>query len=365
MSNFFEERYLVNYNNFIEQLGIMFNSDETNKLLDNLQNLPNQNKLENGISFANSFNDENFELFVKNKIKVFSHKSDDTRKISESLLGSELCLKNLLNNQPEEVKEVIWTNLHTLLLMSELLKSKETQNDNRIEILSKVITRERGLPEEDYSTVTNKGKKKLKEMFGSDLNKETTEMLDDIVGSFESLLTGNPASSLGGIMEISKKITEKYADKINSGSIELDKLMEAIGKKVPGMDKMLGGMKDMMKKEPEKPKEKIIIDENFSTANVEVGQVKEDTSNFNIGNMLKMVQNFTGNSNDQGDTGIPHMGKMLEMMQRLDQAKTPEDADTLKKEMDEFLQNELGLDVNQLNEQIDEVTKEMKEQPEK
>jgi hypothetical protein len=53
---------------------------------------------------------------------------------------------------------------------------------------------------------------------------------------------------------------------------------------------------------------------------------------------------------------------MLEMMQRLDQAQTPTDADVLKKEMDEFLQNELGLNVNELNEQIDEVTKDMKEQ---
>ena len=364
MSNFFQERYLVNYDNFVEQLRIIFNSEETNVLLDNLLAQTNEIKLQNGLNFANSFNDEHFEQFIKNKIKVFSHKSEDTQKISESLLGSELCLKNLLNNQPDEVKDVIWVNLHTLLLMSELLKEKSEQNDKRVETLSKVITKERGLPEEDYSQVTAKGKKKLKAMFGSDINKETNDMLDDIVGSFESLLTGNPASSLSGIMELSKKITEKYADKINSGAIELDKLMESIGKKVPGMEKMLGGMKDMMKNgKDEKPKEKIIIDENFSTANVEVGQVKEESSSgFNIGNMLKMVQGMSGGKQGDNMSNIPHMDKMLQMMQRLDQAKTPEDAEVLKKEMDEFLQNDLGVDVSQINEEIDEVTKQMQEQ---
>ena len=376
MSNFFRERFLVNYDNFIDQLKIIFTSDETQVVLNNLLGLSNENKIEHGINYANSFDDTNFDYFVKNKIKVFSHKSPDTQKISESLFGSELCLKNLLNNQPDDVKEVIWVNLHTLLLMSELLK--ETHSEERIKILSDVITKERGLPTEQNNTqeekpdVTSRGKQTLKDMFGTDINKETSEMLDDIVGSFEGLLSNNPSKSLGGIMEISQKITSKYSDKINRGEIQLDKLMEAISKKVPGLEKMLGGMKDMMKPKNEKPKEKIIIDENFSTATVDVGEIKEESSSgMKIGNMLKMAQNFgvlggkksdnqsaDSSANASGDS-IPHMRKMLEIMQRLEKASSPADTDAIKKEMDEFLQNEMGVDMSQINNQLEEITTQM------
>jgi hypothetical protein len=376
MSTFFKERFLVNYDNFLEQLKIIFTSDETQIVLNNLVGLSTDSKIEHGINYANSIDDTNFDYFVKNKIKVFSHKNPDTQKISESLFGSELCLKNLLNNQPDDVKEVIWVNLHTLLLMSELLK--EPHNEARIKTLSDVITKERGLPteqsnaQEEIQDVTKRGKQTLKDMFGSDINKETSEMLDDIVGSFEGLLSNNPSKSLGGIMEISQKITTKYSEKINKGEIQLDKLMEAISKKVPGLEKMLGGMKGMMAPKDEKPKEKIIIDENFSTAAVDVGQVKEETSSgMNIGNMLKMAQNFgvlggkksdkqsTEQSAEQSGDSIPHMGKMLEIMQRLEKASLPEDTAAIKKEMDAFLQNEMGVDISQINNQLEEITNQM------
>jgi hypothetical protein len=376
MSNFFRERFLVNYDNFIEQLKIIFTSDETQLVLNNLRGLSNDSKIENGINYANSFDDTNFDLFVKNKIKVFSHKNPDTQKISESLFGLELCLKNLLNNQPDDVKEVIWINLHTLLLMSELLK--ETHSEERVKTLSSVITKERGLHTEqntdlpEQPEVTSNGRQTLKDMFGSNLNKETSEMLDDIVGSFEGLLSNNPSKSLGGIMEISQKITTKYSEKINKGEIQLDKLMEAISKKVPGLEKMLGGMKNIMNTKDQKPKEKVIIDENFSTANVDVGEVKEETgSGMKIGNMLKMAQNFgvlggkksdnksADASADQSNESIPQMGKMLEIMQRLEKASSPADTAAIKKEMDDFLQNEMGVDVSQINNQLEEITQQM------
>jgi len=148
-----------------------------------------------------------------------------------------------------------------------------------------------------------------------------------------------------------------------------------ISRKVLGLDKMLGGMKDIMKTKDEKPKEKVIIDENFSTATVDVGEIKEDTSsNMKIGNMLKMAQNFgiLGSSKStesaeqsaeqsakQSADTIPHMGKMLEIMERLEKASSPEDTAAIKKEMDEFLQNEMGVDISQINNQLEEITQQM------
>jgi len=285
-------------------------------------------------------------------------------------LSEKLDSSTRLKNEPSATKKTFLEEKQSFsATKSDKLNYSTTLNNERVKILSAVITKERGLPEKntdlpEHPEVTSKGKQTLKDMFGSDLNKETSDMLDDIVGSFEGLLSNNPSKSLGGIMEISQKITSKYSDKINKGDIQLDKLMEAISKKVPGLEKMLGGMKDIMKTKDEKPKEKIIIDENFSTATIDVGEMKEDTgSGMKIGNMLKMAQNFGvlggSKSAEQSADSIPHMGKMIEIMQRLEKASSPEDTAAIKKEMDEFLQNEMGVDVSQINNQLEEITQQM------
>jgi hypothetical protein len=80
-----------------------------------------------------------------------------------------------------------------------------------------------------------------------------------------------------------------------------------------------------------------------------------------------MAQNFGvfgGNKSADASAGlsdetVPHMGKMLDIMQRLEKANSPEDTDAIKKEMDAFLQNEMGVDVSQINNQLEEMTKEL------
>jgi hypothetical protein len=360
--------YLKYYNNFILQLKVIFPSNETNNILDNLMNLSVENKLFKGQQFCNSMNDEHFDLFVKKKIKVFSHKNTQTKTISESLFGSELCLKNILNNQEENVKKVIWLNLYIVYLYAELLKPVEQQNKNKIELLNKLIYKDYTFPElnktaSESNNFSSESKQKLQEMLGVDVNEQTTSMIDDIVQSFEKVLTGESTNPLSGIMDISQTISVKYADKINSGEIELDKLMKAITQKVPGMEEMMGGMMGTPSNKQEK--EKIIIDENFSTANVEVGLNKEpEEKSFDIGGMLKMANQFGvipgGKDQEGSENGIPGLGKVLELMQKLDKTSTNEEAEALKGEMDSFLQNELGVDINQLNSQLDVVTKHLK-----
>jgi hypothetical protein len=264
-------------------------------------------------------------------------------------------------------------------MISELLKPEELTNHENIRLLNKVIAKEKGLPNVDnkldesdenksrninsnQETETNK---KLQEMLGVDVNEETTSMINDIVGSFEKVLTNqsNP-NPLGGIMEISQTISVKYADKINKGEIELDKLMQAITKKVPGMEQMMNGMMGGAASKP-KSKEKILIDENFSTANINVGMNKEPESenNMNIASMLKMADQFGvipgGKSTSGENSGIPGIGKVMDIMRKLENTNTKEDADALKIEMDSFLQKEMGVDVNKLNEQLEIVTKQM------
>jgi hypothetical protein len=360
--------YLKYYNNFILQLKVIFPSNETNIILDNLMKMSVDNKLCNGLLFCNSMNDELFDLFVKKKIKLFSHKNPHTKTISESLFGSELCLKNILNNQEDNVKKVIWLNLYIVYLYAELLKPIEQQNKNKIELLNKLIYKDYTFPELNNTTpktnnMSSESKQKLQEMLGVDVNEQTTTMIDDIVQSFEKVLTGQSTNPLSGIMDISQTISVKYADKINSGEIELDKLMKAITQKVPGMEEMMGGMLGTPTNKQEK--EKIIIDENFSTANVEVGLNKEpEEKPFDISGMLKMANQFgviPGGKDQEGSAnGVPGLGKVFELMQKLDKTSTNEEAEALKGEMDSFLQNELGVDINQLNSQLDLVTKHLK-----
>lgn len=365
MSEIFEGHYLSNFDGFIKQLKVIFSDETVQNNLNTILSLDNAIKLQNGQTFVDTIDDDNFELFVKSKIKVFSHKNEQTKTISESLFGADFCLKNLLNNQTDEVKAIIWYNLHSLFMITELRKPVELRNNAKLSALSKVTAKQKqDTPPATTSIPKYNAKKKLQEMLGVDINKETTGMIDEIVSSFENILSkqsgGNP---LSGIMEISQLVSTKYADKINNGEIELDKLMKAISKKVPGMEKMMEGI--LSKTPTEKPKEKVVIDENFSTASVPVGEVKEDDKGFNISGILKMADQFgvipggkpKEESNESGD--IPNIGKVMELMKKLESTKTKEEADALKQEMDSFLQKELGVDVEKLNEQLNTVTKEM------
>lgn len=372
-SNFYESQYLEIFNRFIEQLKVIFPSEESLKLLSEIENFSDHVKITRGQVFCSSIRDINFDLFLKSKIKVFSHKSEDTQRISESLFGEKLSLKNLLNNQPDEVKKIIWVNLHTLCMLSELLKPEELKDDEKVMQLNRVLYKDREIPENKDNNLGGDTKKKLQDMLGVNVNNETTSMIDDIVGSFEKVLTnqsgGNP---LSGIMEISQNISVKYADKINKGEIELDKLMQAITSKVPGMDQMMGGMMGGSK-DSAKSKEKILMDENFSTANVEVGINQEaESKGMNISGILKMADQMgvipggkqSSNESGLGEAmnGIPGIGKMMEMMSKLENTNTAEDAEALKLEMDSFLQSELGVDINKLNEQLESTTKQFQEQ---
>lgn len=362
MDDFFKFQYLKHYDDFTTQLKVIF-PDHIN-ILDNILGYSEEIKVSNGLKFYDSITTEYFDSFLKAKVKVLSHKNPETQKISESLFGAEFCLKNLINNQPEEVKKIIWINLHTLYMILELLKPDNQRDQERIKLLNSVIYKERGLGDPSNSQTTDSNfnapetKKKLQEMLGVDVNQQTSDMINDIVGSFEKILTSNTGNPLTGIMEVSQLISVKYADKITNGEIELDKLMQSISSKVPGMEQMMSGLMKGGKAKP-KSEDKVIIDENFSTAQVQVGP-KEEESSFNIGSMLKMADQFGvlpgGKSNTESIEGIPNIGKVMELMQKLEKTETPEDAIALKNEMDTFLQAELGINITKLNEQLEQVT---------
>ena len=441
MSGFFNDQYLKQFNSFITELKQLFinnciddNYDDTeidvSSELKLIEELDDNDKINKGKQFNNLLSDDLFDLFLKSKIKVYSHKNENTLKLSECLFGKKLTLRNLLNNQSDEIKKIIWINLHTLYSVSEFLKPFDLQNSERISLLHKEISNKKSEidDKQEYQSekiVFNKQdtKNKLQEMLGVDVNNQTSDMIDDIVGSFENVLSGgNNSNPLLGIMDISQKISSKYADQINKGDIELDKIMDSIMGKIPGMNQIMSSLF----KKPNTQQKKVIIDGSFTTANIDVGKLENDNTNMKFGNMLKMADNFgiipggknndnsqsemwtglTGNSDstksienpgeiftglldnimspksniDNNDkptdsllggmfnglmNGIKsqnnkspdlpcfdQIGKMMNIIKKLENSKSKDDMNNIKSEMDNFLGNDLGIDITKLNEDI-------------
>jgi len=280
-----------------------------------------------------------------------------------------------------------------MVLMIEFAQKKK--NKDKIKRLSKVM--EEYAPELEKckqnvkTTFGRDPKNMIKDMLGVDVNDQTNDMIADIVKSFESTLQGGAnANPLSGILEISKKISEKYQEKINQGDIQLDKLMEGIQKTIPGMDQVLkgdgkgglGGLESMMGGmmggagglggmmgglfgKGEQKKETVIIDENFSTSNVEVGKIKE-SSNLNIGKLLNVadsfgvIPNFGGEKKKEGegdgsDSAQPNLAELFGMMNGIGKIKTQEEADALKAKVDNFMEKKLGLDMNKVSQDMEKM----------
>ena len=393
------DTYINDYNKFIEQLKIIFNNDNIINILDLKILLSNEEKIKNGCLFSTLINEFDYESFHNSKIKIFSHKDKVTQEISESLFGFDCCLKNLINNQPNEVKNVIWKHLHNIWLSSENLK--QDQNMENIKLMKKKLF---AIDEFKMDFSKSDAKKKLQELLGVDVNNETSEMIDDIINSFEDLFNDSLSKNsnpMAKILKISQKISSKYTSKIKNGNIEISKIMEAIIGKLPGMENMFGKFKNMNKLF-EKPKESqtIIIDENFSTANVLIGELPSDQGpSFKIGSMLKIADKFgiipslsnttegisvaiagagaeaeaeaeaeagagAGNllsglfSNQPGDNNLLNLNldKMMGLVKNFqslnEDSNNSDNLINIQKDMDGFLQNELGLDMNKINSEL-------------
>ena len=426
MNSFFHEQYIKYFDSFIIQLKELFiNTIDQDIIIDNefkiIDELNDTEKINRGVLYNLLITDELFDLFLNSKIKIFSHKNNNTLELSQSLLGNTLSLKNLLNNQSDDIKKIIWKNLHNLYILSEFLKSSELQNSERIVKLNKQININNPDPnsdsdqnqENDNEKIKydkNDTKKNLQKMLDVEINSQTSDMIDDIVDSFDNILSGNLNSNpLAGIMEISQTISNKYADKIKKGDIELDKIMKSIMCKIPGMEQMMSSI--LKSSNNNTNNTKIIIDETFSTSDITLGKLEDkNTSNMKFGSMLKLADQFGvipgGKSNDQSlnvfgnilnsvstdnpsnfmndmfsnitkemgnennsnllsnlingmtsglgqengmPQGIEKVGKMLNIIKKLENSQSKNDINNIKEEMDTFLSNDFGIDINKLN----------------
>ncbi len=268
-------------------------------------------------------NDDLFTIFTMAKIKVFSAKTEETHQVSISLFDESLSLKQVFNNQTDIVKNKLWELLFNLYIQLERINNN---NANRISSLKDTLKKMR------QTTSTNVKNDIFKNVLNADVNNTTNNMLDDIIGSFQNVVAnkGNPFESIMGITEM---ITSKYGSKIENGEVEIDKILG-------GMGSLIG--KGVASMGEEKKEEPVIIDDNFSTADVDVGKQEEEQKPGGMFNFAKLAP-------------------LADMVTKINAVKTEDDINALKKDMDNFMEKELKVDMSQYKENMEKLEKKLEE----
>lgn len=312
------ESFVTEYDSFLEQLEKLFSKSSLQNEFEYCKTLKEESveeKVARGISFYNSLEDQDlFEQFCSKKTTLFSSKNENTENVSNSLLGNDLPLKKLINKQTSKTKDIVWNYLHTFYTLFEFTeKSRKERIDstkkNLIDNSYQKDMIESFVPRNENEVVTYeklKNNKFSKEMLNMDLNKSTSEMINDILGSFEDSLKNEDGNPFSNILEITNTISDKYVDRIENGEIELDKLLDSMKDKLPGLDSLasaLGFDEDAKASSDKKEKDKeiTIIDENFSTDNVELGfEDEKNAKQSNLASSINMINKLT-NDEKMGD----------------------------------------------------------------
>lgn len=339
--DFFKKNSLDNFDKLLDQILVLFSEEK--ELVETIKNWDDETKLIHISNFHKSLKNEGlFTMFMTKKIKLFSSKKEETKAISKSLFGNNLSLKNVFNNQSDEIKKVLWNYLHFIYLTYESIEKENEERITRIENLYKIN------PDIDKKNALN-----------LDVNKDTNNMINDILSSFEAGMDKGKQNPFDNILQISEMISDKYSNKINNGEIEIEKLLENVTSNLPGMDKIMTGMTGGMPKK----KEKIIIDENFSTDKVELGD-KDAKSGPNIGQMFGMINKLSslgesgdlsqllGGNKDLSPENQKELDELNKMMMKLDTTSDPKELDEIKNSVDGFFKNNIGLDVSKIDEML-------------
>lgn len=301
------------YNQFIDTVQSL-TKNKTSAFKDNVEDRLNK-------FYQSLENSDTFSLFSMTTIKVFSAKTEETHSVSTSLFGETLTLKHIFNNQTEEVKCKLWELLFNMYIQLERVKNN---NKERISTLKESLKKNRQASSQSIKNDI------FKNVLKSDVNNTTSSMLDDIIGSFQNVVSnkGNPFENIMGITEM---ITSKYGSKIENGEVEIDKILG-------GMGNMLS--KGMMGAE-EKKEETVVMDENFSTADVDVGKEEEEKkeNGFNFSKLMPLAN----------------------MVNKIGSIKSTDDVNALKNEMDKFMEKELKVNMSDYKENLEKLEKQLQD----
>jgi hypothetical protein len=91
----------------------------------------------------------------------------------------------------------------------------------------------------------------------------------------------------------------------------------------------------------EKKEEPVIIDDNFSTADVDIGKQEEEQK--------------------PGAFNFSKLMPLADMVSKINAVKTEDDINSLKKDMDNFMEKELKVDMSQYKENMEKLEKKLEE----
>ena len=365
MTDYYQKQYDEKYSEFVDQILKLYpdqNSD-VYKCVKQINSLDNQEKRDCGMKFADLINKttSNKNQLLSRKIKLFSSKNETNKQISYSLLRF-IPLKKLLNgNVTSKVKDIIWDYILLLYVFTEL-STKEKGNIDK-DLIKKILhsvndnTKKNSessenspktpvVPTKRNKSVvdTKKTDKSDKNILNLDCNNETNNMINDIVGMFQDNLEGNDndGNPFKNIVDVTKKITEQYQGKIENGDIDLDGLLKNIQKSMPNLP-------DLNLEGKSEDEIKHIIDENFSTADVDVGESKKDEkSGLDMSQMMGMMKNLNQTLGSDGN-GMEGLNKMMESLGGLKMPENEEEAEEHSKKMRNILEKDFNMDLSELD----------------
>lgn len=211
MTHFINE--LISMNQYVTFVNI--ESDDINELLN-----VDIDSVVNNCNKFNSYLDNNdlFNLFLKKKTKLFSHKSDNTKNLSEVLFGDKISMRDVLTTQNNKTKDIIWNYLHNIYLHTE--HKKETPNTDRIKLFEKLS---------DSDNCSDNNKTQLFEnIIDEQSNDKSKDLLKDIVGSFDTLVTDNQEDLMNNVINFSKKMNDKYKNDIENNTIDINGILNNV-----------------------------------------------------------------------------------------------------------------------------------------
>ena len=324
------EQYILCYTNFINELKkineyVSFEFDnETifeNEIKMN-ENLTDEEKISRGNIFNNILkNDDMFNLFAQNKYKIFN--KENLPILKSCLLGEILQLDVLLDNKSIKIKNIIWCQLYHIYISTELLKPPEDQLTERVNILFNKINNKTEIPKLKSEFNKHDIKDNIYGLIGDKLNGTTKDIIDDIINSFDDIVINKDTTELiPNILNLGQKISDKYSNHIEKNNINLDQLLQVIIDKIPGISNLIPNLF----KNSNKEEKQYIISEDFSTADIQVGELEESQNNFKIGDILKLADslgimpnkqsnNLTKNDNTAKDINI---NSLLDVLKNLD-----------------------------------------------
>ena len=120
MSSFYFQQYIDKYNEFLVQLKKMYADNQSVRSeLVKLENMSDDIKYKKGKLFNTLINSKtrNQNLLLSKKIKMFSTKNNDSKKLSFSLFGGKISIKQILNKKADDVSVILWNYLHLLYVL--------------------------------------------------------------------------------------------------------------------------------------------------------------------------------------------------------------------------------------------------------